>query len=186
MNAFGAVHRATARPTGSIPREAIVIYGQMPPPGRYMGLQTWESSQPGHWKAKDYDTWARDPTTLPHEPPVQHDAAPNPRRSGLSSQRSATTSTTWSWRASPATRSARTGTSSSLPARPRTTPSAEPCKPKGCLTDTSSPSRSRAGIRPVRSGRSGWARTRSTSTRSFATPSLPPRTPEPHGEANCR
>lgn len=40
------------------PREAIVIYGQMPPPGRYMGLQTWEFSEHGKWKPKDYDQWA--------------------------------------------------------------------------------------------------------------------------------
>jgi len=40
------------------PREAIVIYGQMPPPGRYMGLQTWEFSEHGKWKPKDYDFWA--------------------------------------------------------------------------------------------------------------------------------
>lgn len=43
------------------PREAVVIYGTMPPPGQYMGLQTWEFSQQGHWKAKDYNRWARTP-----------------------------------------------------------------------------------------------------------------------------
>jgi len=43
------------------PREAIVIYGQMPPPGRYMGLQTFEWSQHGKWKSKDYDQWANTP-----------------------------------------------------------------------------------------------------------------------------
>ncbi len=43
------------------PREAIVIYGQMPPPGRYMGLQTWLFSQHGKWKTKDYNRWANTP-----------------------------------------------------------------------------------------------------------------------------
>jgi len=43
------------------PRGAIVIYGQMPPPGRYMGVQTWEFSQHGKWKPKDYDQWANTP-----------------------------------------------------------------------------------------------------------------------------
>jgi hypothetical protein len=43
------------------PREAIVIYGQMPPPGRYMGLQTWEFSEHGKWKPKDYNQWANTP-----------------------------------------------------------------------------------------------------------------------------
>ena len=39
-------------------REAVVIYGQMPPPGRYMGLQTFEFSEHGRWKSKDYNQWA--------------------------------------------------------------------------------------------------------------------------------
>ena len=43
------------------PREAIVMYGQMPPPGRYMGLQTWEFSEHGKWKRKDYNQWANTP-----------------------------------------------------------------------------------------------------------------------------
>ena len=43
------------------PREALVFYGKMPPPGRYMSLQTWEFSQQGHWTAKDYNKWARTP-----------------------------------------------------------------------------------------------------------------------------
>ena len=43
------------------PREAIVMYGQMPPPGRYMGLQTWEFSEHGKWKRKDYNHWANTP-----------------------------------------------------------------------------------------------------------------------------
>jgi len=43
------------------PREAIVMFGEMPPPGRYMGLQTWEFSQHGKWKRQDYDQWANTP-----------------------------------------------------------------------------------------------------------------------------
>ena len=43
------------------PREAILIYGKMPPPGRYMGLQTWEFSYHGKWKTKDYMQWANTP-----------------------------------------------------------------------------------------------------------------------------
>jgi hypothetical protein len=43
------------------PMEAIIIYGQMPPPGRYMGLQTWEVSESGKWKPKDYNQWANTP-----------------------------------------------------------------------------------------------------------------------------
>ncbi|MRR34436.1 hypothetical protein EG829_07005 [bacterium] len=38
-----------------------MIYGLMPPPGRYMGLQTWEFSKHGKWKPKDYDQWADTP-----------------------------------------------------------------------------------------------------------------------------
>ncbi|HJV66665.1 MAG TPA: hypothetical protein VJ550_13080 [Geomonas sp.] len=43
------------------PREAVVIYGRMPPPGRYMGLQTWQFSGHGNWKPKDYNQWANTP-----------------------------------------------------------------------------------------------------------------------------
>lgn len=43
------------------PRDAILIYGLMPPPGRYMGLQTWLFSQHGSWKPKDYNRWASTP-----------------------------------------------------------------------------------------------------------------------------
>ena len=43
------------------PREAVVIYGLMPPPGRYMGLQTWQFSEHARWKTKDYNQWADEP-----------------------------------------------------------------------------------------------------------------------------
>ena len=61
VNTFGRL-RAGYTPTYRLdPREAVVIYGEMPPPGRYFGVQTWEWSQRGHWKAKDYYKWAHDP-----------------------------------------------------------------------------------------------------------------------------
>jgi hypothetical protein len=62
------------------PREAIVVYGQMPPPARYMGLQTVVFSQQGPWDPEAYDQWASmtDPTfpvqylfsTLPPDDPT--------------------------------------------------------------------------------------------------------------------
>ena len=61
VNMFGPVRPGYSTTYRLDPREAIVIYGQMPPPGLYMGLQTWEWSQRGHWKAKDYNTWAHNP-----------------------------------------------------------------------------------------------------------------------------
>lgn len=58
---FGPV-RAGYVPTYRLgPRDAIVVYGKMPPPGKYMALQTYQWSQPGHWKAKDYITWDQAP-----------------------------------------------------------------------------------------------------------------------------
>ncbi len=51
------------------PSEAIVIYGLMPPPGRYMGLQTWEFSQHGKWNPVAYKQWANTPD-LPF--PIQY------------------------------------------------------------------------------------------------------------------
>jgi hypothetical protein len=60
-NVFGPV-RAGYVPTYRLgPRDAIVVYGKMPPPGKYMALQTYEWSQPGHWKAKDYVKWEQAP-----------------------------------------------------------------------------------------------------------------------------
>jgi hypothetical protein len=63
-------------------REALVIYGQMPPPGRYMGVQTWEFSEHGQWRPKDYDQWANTPdlpfpmqylfSTIPPGDPKSH------------------------------------------------------------------------------------------------------------------
>lgn len=60
-------------------REAIVVYGRLPPKGKYFGLQTWVYSQQGRWSQQDYDFWAHKPNlvvpiqyvfdTLPPEDP---------------------------------------------------------------------------------------------------------------------
>jgi len=41
------------------PREAIVVFGRLPPPGKYFGLQTWVFSQEGRWNQEVYDFWAQ-------------------------------------------------------------------------------------------------------------------------------
>jgi hypothetical protein len=61
VNAFGPVDPGYSPTYRLDPREAIVIYGEMPPPGRYMGLQTWVWSQHGRWKTKDYEMWKNTP-----------------------------------------------------------------------------------------------------------------------------
>ncbi len=61
VTAFGPLRRGYSVTYRLDPREAIVIYGQMPPPGRYIGLQTYEWSQRGRWKSKDYQQWAHNP-----------------------------------------------------------------------------------------------------------------------------
>lgn len=62
VNAFGQTRPGYTTTYRLDPRDAIVMYGKMPPPGRYMGLQTWEFSQHGRWKARDYLKWARTPS----------------------------------------------------------------------------------------------------------------------------
>jgi hypothetical protein len=42
-------------------RDAMVFFGKMPPAGKFLGLQTFVWSQPGHWKKRDYDRWAATP-----------------------------------------------------------------------------------------------------------------------------
>jgi hypothetical protein len=87
------VERSTARVFGPVragygpiyrlhKREAIVIHGQMPPPGRYIGLQTYEWSQPGRWKEKDYDKWAHDPRRPLPMQYVFNTMPPNDRKAG--------------------------------------------------------------------------------------------------------
>ena len=60
-DAFGPIEPGYIPTYRLDPRDAIVIYGQMPPSAKYMSLQTYAWSQHGHWKAKDYDTWASTP-----------------------------------------------------------------------------------------------------------------------------
>jgi hypothetical protein len=82
VNAFGEIRPGYSATYRLDPREAIVIYGKMPPPGKYMGLQTWEFSQDGRWKAEDYYKWAH----TPNRPvPMQYlfdTIPPNDRKSG--------------------------------------------------------------------------------------------------------
>jgi hypothetical protein len=40
-------------------REAIIVMGTMPPPARYMGLQTWIMTKQGRWTAESYDEIAQ-------------------------------------------------------------------------------------------------------------------------------
>ncbi|WP_157977499.1 hypothetical protein [Streptomyces triticisoli] len=64
------------------PRDAVVIYGKMPPPGRYMGMQTWEFSQNGQWKDSDRLKWEN---TADRPVPMQYlfdTIPPDGRRSG--------------------------------------------------------------------------------------------------------
>jgi hypothetical protein len=61
VNAFVETYPGYSATYRLDPGEAIVMYGQMPPPGRYMGLQTWEFSEHGKWKTKDYNQWANTP-----------------------------------------------------------------------------------------------------------------------------
>ncbi len=44
-------------------RDAVVIYGKMPPPGMYMSEQSWEWSAHGLWTTKTYNKWKY--TTIP-------------------------------------------------------------------------------------------------------------------------
>lgn len=60
-NAFGKVRPGYTPFYRLDPREALVFYGKMPPPGKFMGLQTFEWSQPGHWKTEDFRKWAHTP-----------------------------------------------------------------------------------------------------------------------------
>ncbi len=46
------------------PREALVIYGRLPPPGKYFSLQTWVYSQEGHWNQSAYAYWAEQPNLV--------------------------------------------------------------------------------------------------------------------------
>lgn len=65
VSTFGPV-RPGYMPTYRLdPRDAVVIYGRMPPPGKYMSVVTYLWTQHGRWKAKDFDLWARTPNHAP-------------------------------------------------------------------------------------------------------------------------
>lgn len=65
VNAFGDVDPGYVATYRLDTRDAVLIYGRMPPPGKYMSVTTYAWSQHGRWKAKDYDQWAN---TLDHIP----------------------------------------------------------------------------------------------------------------------
>lgn len=65
VNTFGEVRSGYTPVYRLDPRDAVIVYGQMPPPGKYMSLVTYEWSQHGRWKAKDYNQWANTPNVLP-------------------------------------------------------------------------------------------------------------------------
>jgi hypothetical protein len=53
VNTFGEVRPGYIAAYRLDLRDAIVIYGQMPPPGKYLSVTTYDWSQHGNWKAKD-------------------------------------------------------------------------------------------------------------------------------------
>ncbi|MGW3357180.1 hypothetical protein ACWDFL_17425 [Streptomyces bungoensis] len=57
VNAFGRLRPGYSGAYRLEPRDAVVVYGKMPPPARYMGLQTWEFSQNGQWRSGDRLKW---------------------------------------------------------------------------------------------------------------------------------
>ena len=61
VNAWGATLSGYSATYRLDQREAIVMYGQMPPPGKYKGLQTLLFTAHGQWKPKDYNLWAQTP-----------------------------------------------------------------------------------------------------------------------------
>jgi hypothetical protein len=65
VHTFGEVRSGYTPVYRLAPRDAVIIYGRMPPAGKYMSLVTYEWSQHGKWKAKDYNEWAN---TLNHPP----------------------------------------------------------------------------------------------------------------------
>lgn len=81
VNTFGEVRPGYIATYRLDPRDAVVIYGRMPPPGKYMSVVTYEWSQHGRWKAKDYNQWAN----TPNHPPMRYvfsTIPPNDPKSG--------------------------------------------------------------------------------------------------------
>ncbi|MFO7533486.1 MAG: hypothetical protein R6W93_13580 [Candidatus Limnocylindrales bacterium] len=157
-------------------REAIVIYGEMPPPARYMGLQTFAFSQAGTWELEAYEQWATTPD-LPFDlqylfssiPPDD----PDPDRIiTLSSLGDVVNN---------AVMERQSGYPFGEMRYFITTPSAstdqairEELQAQGVPTITSSPSGSPARTNSAPSARSGWRRTPSTSSPRSGTRSLRP------------
>lgn len=54
VNAFGRTRRGYSATYRLDPREAIIVLAELPPPGKYMGLQTWMFTR--EWLTKD-DPW---------------------------------------------------------------------------------------------------------------------------------
>lgn len=89
-NGFGRMRPGYSASYRLDPREAIIVFGRMPPPARYMGLQTWLFST--EWLSDDYP-WDPDACddyaslanemtpyffgTVPPQPPVPPDATPD-------------------------------------------------------------------------------------------------------------
>lgn len=68
VNAFGPV-KAGYLPVWRVdPRDAIVIHGRMPPPGKYMSVATYVWTQHGKWNEKDFLLWA----ATPNHPPMRY------------------------------------------------------------------------------------------------------------------
>lgn len=62
VNAFGRTPSGYSSTYRLDARDALVLYGKMPPPGRYMGTQTFQFSQQGQWKESDYRKWQNTPS----------------------------------------------------------------------------------------------------------------------------
>jgi hypothetical protein len=68
VDAFGPVDPGYVPAYRLDPRDALVIYGRMPPPGKYMSVMTYLWTQHGRWKTKDYERWA----ATPNHPPMRY------------------------------------------------------------------------------------------------------------------
>jgi hypothetical protein len=68
VNTFGAVRPGYTPVYRLDPRDAVIVYGLMPPSGKYMSLVTYEWSQHGKWKTKDYDQLVN----TPKKPPIRY------------------------------------------------------------------------------------------------------------------
>lgn len=65
-NVFGKTRPGYTSTPRMDPREAIIIFGKMPPPARYFGEQSWVYSMQGGWTQKNYDKIASIQPDLVH------------------------------------------------------------------------------------------------------------------------